>query len=51
MAKKNLLLRINPETHKALRLWAEDEFRSLNAHIEFLLQRTLQERGRGDRGD
>tara|TARA_B100000029_G_C17468443_1_gene921080 strand:+ start:1066 stop:1266 length:201 start_codon:yes stop_codon:yes gene_type:complete len=41
--KKKLLLRIDPDTHRSLKLWANDEFRSLNSHIEFLLKKALAE--------
>ena len=44
--KKSYLLRIEPETHQALQRWASDEFRSVNAQIEFLLRRALQDAGR-----
>jgi hypothetical protein len=44
--KKSYLLRIDPESHEALQRWAADEFRSLNAQIEFLLRRSLQDAGR-----
>jgi hypothetical protein len=44
--KKSYLLRIDPESHVALQRWASDEFRSLNAQIEFLLRRALQDAGR-----
>jgi hypothetical protein len=33
-------------THEALQHWADDDLRSLNAQIEFLLRRALQETGR-----
>lgn len=46
MAKKNFLLRIDEEVHDALKRWADDELRSLNGQIEFLLRRALAERGR-----
>jgi len=38
MAKKKLLLRIDPKLHDELRKWADDDFRSINAQIEFLLK-------------
>ena len=39
MAKrKSFLLRLNPEVHAALVKWADDEFRSLNGHLEYLLR-------------
>ena len=47
MAKrKSFLLRLDPKVHDAVRRWADDELRSLNAHIEFLLRRALAETGR-----
>ena len=44
--RKPVLLRIDPAVHDALARWAADEFRSLNAHIELLLRRALQEENR-----
>ncbi|MBA3649031.1 MAG: Arc family DNA binding domain-containing protein [Chitinophagales bacterium] len=44
--KKAFVLRINPGTLKELEKWANDEFRSLNGHIEYLLQKALTESGR-----
>lgn len=35
-----------PELLDELRRWAEDEMRSLNGQIEYLLRRALRERGR-----
>ena len=47
MAKrKSFLLRLRPEIHEALQVWAEDEFRSLNGHIEYLLRQSLKSAGR-----
>lgn len=47
MAKrKAVLLRLDPKVHAALRRWADDELRSLNAQVEYLLRRALQEAGR-----
>lgn len=43
-ARKELLLRIDPTLHDELRRWADDELRSLNAQIEFLLRRAVSER-------
>ncbi len=39
--KKSFVLRINPDTLKELERWAQDEFRSLNGQIEYLLQKAL----------
>jgi hypothetical protein len=44
--RKQLLLRIDPNVHDALAQWAADELRSLNAHIEMLLRRALEDAGR-----
>ena len=44
--RKQVLLRVDPAVHDALMRWADDEFRSLNAHVEMLLRRALAEAGR-----
>jgi hypothetical protein len=44
--RKAFLLRVDPELHEALQRWANDDLRSLNAQIEFLLRRALQAAGR-----
>ena len=44
--RRPFLLRLDPRTLDALQLWASDELRSLNAQIEFLLRRALQDAGR-----
>jgi hypothetical protein len=44
--RKPFLLRIDPELFTALTRWADDETRSLNGQIEFLLRRTLEAEGR-----
>jgi hypothetical protein len=44
--KRSYLLRIDPELHEALQRWARDELRSLNAQIEYVLRRSVQEAGR-----
>lgn len=52
MAKrKAFLLRLDPKVHDAVRRWADDELRSLNAQIEFLLRRALAESGRSKKRD
>ncbi len=40
------MLRINPELYKALEAWAQQEFRSVNAQIEFLLIEAVRKQGR-----
>jgi hypothetical protein len=44
--RKQVLLRIDPTVHDALARWAGDEFRSLNAHLEMLLRRALDDAGK-----
>ncbi|MGP8163129.1 MAG: hypothetical protein ACLQAN_05030 [Acidimicrobiales bacterium] len=44
--RRSVLLRIDPAVHDALTRWANDEFRSVNAQIEFVLRRALAEAGR-----
>ncbi len=49
--RKAFLLRIDPSVLEALQRWADDELRSLNGQIEFVLRRTLQGEGRMPRAD
>ena len=44
--RRQVLLRVDPLVHDALMRWANDEFRSLNAHVEMLLRRALADAGR-----
>jgi hypothetical protein len=44
--RKPFLLRLDPKLHEALQRWADDELRSVNSQIEFLLRQALAERGR-----
>ena len=44
--KKAFVLRLNPDMLDNLQKWAEDEFRSTNRHIEWLLDQTLRKEGR-----
>jgi hypothetical protein len=37
---------MDPAVHDALARWAADEFRSLNAQVEMLLRRALDDAGR-----
>lgn len=45
--KKAFVLRINPETLKELERWAQEEFRSVNGQIEFILNESLKKRKKG----
>ncbi|GAB3992938.1 hypothetical protein GCM10028807_26930 [Spirosoma daeguense] len=42
--KKAFVLRIQPEMLKELERWAQEEFRSVNGQIEFLLNDALRKR-------
>ncbi|KAA3617796.1 MAG: Arc family DNA binding domain-containing protein [Calditrichaeota bacterium] len=42
--KKSLILRINPQLWVDLNKWAEDELRSLNGQIEFVLREAVRKR-------
>jgi hypothetical protein len=44
--RKSFLLRIDRATLDAVQRWADDELRSLNGQIEFILRRALLESGR-----
>ena len=44
--RKPFLLRVDPEVLKRLQTWADDELRSLNSHIEYLLRKALKDAGR-----
>jgi hypothetical protein len=44
--KKPFVLRIDPGKLKALEKWAEDEFRSTNGQIEFIIDQALRKSGR-----
>ena len=44
-AKKQIPLRLSPALYAALAAWAEDEFRSINGQIEYLLTECVKKRG------
>jgi hypothetical protein len=44
--KKKFLLRIDESIYAALEKWAADDFRSINAQIEFLLKEALKRANR-----
>lgn len=45
--KKSILLRLNPKMWEEINRWAEDEFRSVNGQIEYLLQEAINKRKKG----
>jgi hypothetical protein len=44
--RKPFLLRIDREVLEAVQRWADDDLRSLNGQIEFIVRRALREAGR-----
>ncbi len=44
--RKPFLLRTDPALLEALQRWADEELRSLNGQIEYLLRQALQREGR-----
>jgi len=49
--RKSFLIRIDREVLEAIQRWANDDLRSLNGQIEFLLRRTLRDSGRAKKTD
>jgi len=49
--RKSFLLRIDPAVLEALQRWANDDLRSLNAQIEYVLRDALKRVGRAHRLD
>lgn len=45
--KKQLLLRLSPSLWKDLASWAEDDFRSINGQIEYLLSESVKQHKKG----
>lgn len=43
-SKKQVLLRLSPSLWEELAKWAEDDFRSINGQIEYLLSDAVQKR-------
>jgi len=43
-AKKSIILRLPPSLHNQVAAWAEEDFRSVNGQIEYLLTRAVQEK-------
>jgi hypothetical protein len=48
-SRKSYLLRLSPELYAALESWAQDDLRSVNAQIEFLLTDAVRKAGREKR--
>jgi hypothetical protein len=50
-SRKSFLLRVSPGLFEALEAWAQQELRSVNGQIEYLLQEAVRKRGRPIRAD
>ena len=42
--KKQIPLRLSPKLYEAVASWAEDDFRSVNGQIEYLLSECVKQR-------
>ena len=42
--KKQIPLRLSPKLYNAIAAWAEDDFRSVNGQIEYLLTECVRQR-------
>ena len=49
-SKKQIPLRISDSLYAELERWAEDEFRSVNGQIEYLLTQCVKYRKKGAKG-
>jgi len=50
-SKKQVPLRLSASLWKELSAWAQDDFRSLNGQIEFLLNECVKRRKKGDKAN
>lgn len=44
--RKSFLLRIDPELWKQIEAWAQEELRSVNGQVEYVLKQAVQQRKR-----
>jgi len=49
MKRKTFPLRVHPDIFEAVQKWANDDLRSINAQIEFVLRESLAKAGRLER--
>lgn len=49
--KKQVLLRLSSSLWEELTAWAEDDFRSLNGQIEYLLTECVRQRRKSKKSD
>ena len=48
-AKKQVPLRLPPQLYAEIARWAEDDFRSVNGQIEYLLTQAVNKRKKGEK--
>ena len=48
--RKAFVLRINTDLMAAVEQWAQDEFRSVNGQIEWIINEALKKNGRKNKG-
>jgi len=41
--RKSFVLRIDPEVFKSIEKWADDEFRSVNGQLEWIIHKSLKD--------
>lgn len=46
-AKKQMILRFSPSLWNEIAAWAEDDFRSINGQVEYLLSECVRNRKKG----
>jgi len=44
--KKSFVLRIDEKSFTALKRWSDDEFRSVNGQLEYIIHEALKKQGR-----
>ncbi len=49
--KKSFLLRLDPKLFNEIKRWASADLRSVNAQVEFILRRAVQERKKGGKAE
>lgn len=47
LARSSFLFRVDPAVLNALKKWAEDDLRSVNGQLEFIVRKALRDAGRG----
>ena len=47
--KKQIPMRLSPKLYQAVAAWAEDDFRSVNGQIEYLLSECVRQRRKNGR--